>query len=187
MAVQIDAPNDGPAGSLVGHAPGWPTTDLMVINDNNKAQPQHGRVVSSIRRHRRNGALFYGAQAALFPRDVQVRYDIAPKVARVVRVQEISVTGGHEDQPQIVREPHGGQVLTLAHMEPGENRWLGVTLTVMPETPLGLFLPWRGLSYIWNFYARGINAKVGGGLSLRKVENVRNTSREARPVLRASG
>jgi len=81
--------------------------------------------------------------AALFPRDVQLRYDIAPEVARVVRVQEISVTGGHEDKPQIVREPHGGQVLTLAHMEPGENLWLGVTLTVMPQTPLGLFFPIR--------------------------------------------
>ncbi len=43
LAVEISTPNDpSMAPSLLGRAPGWPTTDLMVINDNNKAQRNMG-------------------------------------------------------------------------------------------------------------------------------------------------
>jgi hypothetical protein len=39
LAVEISAPGDPfVPPSLVGQAPGWPTTDLRLINDNNKAQ-----------------------------------------------------------------------------------------------------------------------------------------------------
>src|SRR5262249_11961037 len=39
LAVEITASNDPfDPPSLVGNTPGWPTTDLRIINDNNKAQ-----------------------------------------------------------------------------------------------------------------------------------------------------
>ena len=43
LAVEISTPADPiVAPSLLGRAPGWPTTDLAVINDNNKAQRNMG-------------------------------------------------------------------------------------------------------------------------------------------------
>src|SRR5262249_41576381 len=68
LAVEIDAPNDAPAGTLVGHAPGWPTTDLMVINDNNKAQRNMG--VYSMMAGEASQDTFYAIvhNAATFPR-----------------------------------------------------------------------------------------------------------------------
>ena len=65
FAVEITAPTDPIASpSLLGHTPGWPTTDLMVLNDNNKAQrnmyppPSSGTARRPYYALVRNGATF---------------------------------------------------------------------------------------------------------------------------------
>jgi len=131
MAVQISTPADpfalGPAG-LVGHAPGWPTTDLMVINDNNKAQRNihfpmmQSNVISEI--------TFYILieNAATYQRDMSIRYEASQEVLRSLKGMSVGEAGGR-------RKPfRSGDTITFARMEPGESRWLGLTIQGVSAT-----------------------------------------------------
>jgi hypothetical protein len=137
MGMEISAPGDSFNGDLLGHAPGWPTTDLMVINDNNKAQRNMGIWVPPMTDQ--SDTLTYYAQihnAATFPRDMVLRYDIAPVTARRLQVKGIEIIGtpareGNGPQKQAVVVPKSGGTITLSAMQPGENRWLGITLSVV--------------------------------------------------------
>ncbi|HET9792139.1 MAG TPA: hypothetical protein VFR08_12615 [Candidatus Angelobacter sp.] len=142
MAAQIDSSNDHPAGTLLGHAPGWPTTDLMVINDNNKAQRNMGVWVPPAGGTDTNTRYFMVHNAASFVRDMNIVYEISPETARAVRVSTIGVIGGREKQTQLLREPKNGANIKVAAMQPGENRWVGVTMAAV-GAPLGRFLPVR--------------------------------------------
>jgi hypothetical protein len=141
MAVQLDAPNDLPAGTLLGHAVGWPTTDLMVINDNNKAQRNMGVWIAPTGGSDSLTRYFIVHNAASFPRDMTVRYEVAPESVRNVRVSKIELLGGRERQTATT-VPTNGQTFKLSGMQPGENRWFGVTMSVV-GTPKGRFLPVR--------------------------------------------
>jgi hypothetical protein len=137
MGMEISAFGDNFNGDLLGHAPGWPTTDLMVINDNNKAQRNMGIWVPPMTDQ--SDSLTYYAQihnAATFPRDMVLRYDILPVTARRLQVKGMEVIGrpareGNVPQKQVVVVPKSGGTITLSAMQPGENRWLGITMAVV--------------------------------------------------------
>jgi hypothetical protein len=136
MAVEISAPGDPYAGpSLSGSAPGWGTAYLNILNDNNRAQrnmelsttPARGvglRVYSYALIH----------NAATFPRDIAVRYDAAPDVERRLRGASIEIVGGG------IRPFKSGDTIVLVNMQPGENRWLGLSYNA-PHGREGEILP----------------------------------------------
>jgi hypothetical protein len=134
FAVEITAPGDPIVSpSLLGHAPGWPSTDLMVLNDNNKAQrnmyppPTSGDGSS---------ACFYALvrNAATFRRDLVLDYRAAdPRVERQLGKLAVQTVGERG-----VKRASSGR-LVLAGMEPGERRWVSLTLPVRTgngRTPL---------------------------------------------------
>jgi hypothetical protein len=74
--------------------------------------------------------------AATFPRDMVLRYDIPAITARRLQVKGMEVIGAtargpNAPQKQTVIVPRAGGTITLSAMQPGENRWLGVTMSVV--------------------------------------------------------
>jgi hypothetical protein len=133
FAVEITGPSDPIAPpSLLGHAPGWPSTDLMVLNDNNKAQrnmyppPTSGDGAACIYALVRN--------AATFRRDVVLEYRAAdPRVEKQLGRFAVSTVG----ERGVKRASRGR--LVLEGMEPGERRWISVNVeakTGTGRTPL---------------------------------------------------
>lgn len=125
LAVEISAAGSPfVPPSLVGQTPGWPTTDLRVVNDNHKAQRNMhlsttpGGGVGSVTDY----AIVHNG--ALFPRDVPLRVDVSGISKRYVR--GASVRGLDRDSRQQSFKP--GQTLVLRGLQPGENRWVAVTI-----------------------------------------------------------
>jgi hypothetical protein len=124
IAVEITGPNDPfVPPSLVGTSPGWPVTDLRVINDNNKAQrniqvaPMIGpRAIGSMISE---WAILHNA--ATFPRTMSIRYEVPDEFLQRPGRVLAQVVGG---PPQVLRKEG---LLKLDNMQPGENRWLRVT------------------------------------------------------------
>lgn len=115
LAVEISTPADPiVAPSLLGRAPGWPTTDLAVLYDNNKAQrnlqPASGGSAGTVTVY----ALIHNA--ALHRRDMVLRLAGEPGRLR----PRIRVIGG---EGKVAR----GEVV-LPGMTPGENRWLSFSV-----------------------------------------------------------
>ena len=118
LGVQV-ATADDPfvAPGLAGNTPGWPTTDLMVINDNNKAQ--------------RNMSVHYGlsgfgsAHYAVIrngstkARDFVMLLRADAKTLRAFGKPAIEVQGGGQSVPFVPET----RVALLA-MKPGESRWV---------------------------------------------------------------
>lgn len=130
LAVEISTPNDPivPPG-LLGRAPGWPTTDLMVIYDNNKAQRNMG-VYSGAGI---TGTITYWAvvhNPATFYRDFILDIEIDPRFRRLFGEARIAVVGKGEVE-------RGENRLVLINMEPGENRWVSLTVPVTPNQEEG--------------------------------------------------
>jgi hypothetical protein len=122
LAVEITGPNDPfVPPSLLGNTPGWPTTDLRIVNDNNKAQRNMGLSTTPARGVGLSDC-FYGIvhNAAPFPRDFELRYEAAREVASAFKSSVIEVIGG-EDTPF-----RGSGSIRLTKMQPGENRWVGL-------------------------------------------------------------
>jgi hypothetical protein len=138
LAVEISTSSDPiVAPSLLGRAPGWPTTDLMVINDNNKVQRNMGVYPAS-----GTGRFsFFGIvhNAATFRRNVELRLEVSREAQRtLLRPRFEAIGGGNEN-----RSFRTGDVITLAGMQPGENRWVGLTFQVREGRegePLPVFL-----------------------------------------------
>ncbi len=120
LAVEISTPNDpSMAPSLLGRAPGWPTTDLMVINDNNKAQRNMGVYSTG-----GSGQVsFYAVihNAATFPRDMVLELYVLPEIQGRLGEAYIEVIGGERFSLE------SGGTIRLPEMQPGENRWIGLT------------------------------------------------------------
>lgn len=119
--------------SLLGHAPGWPSTDLMVINDNNKAQRNMGIYpVSGSGR-----VSFYAVihNAATCPRDIKVRYELTKNTLDKINGGHIEIIGSHSE------EIGYNNIVTFADMQPGENRWIGVTTDIPRDDDNKLLLP----------------------------------------------
>jgi hypothetical protein len=136
LAVEISTPAD-PAVTpgLLGRTPGWPTTDLMVINDNNKAQRNMGVGETS----EGGSSTFYALvhNAAYELRDVVLRFS-ASDAARKHRVSfTLGSIGGKRAR---AKGPEGE--LVLRDMQPGEDRWVAVDFRVSgaaTEEPLPIF------------------------------------------------
>ncbi len=133
LAVEITAPGDPfVAPSVLGSAPGWPTTDLMFINDNNKAQRNMG-----VYQFGGTGTVSLYAvihNAALYRRMMIIRYAVAREVQKRLPELRVWAIGGKDESYQF------GNSITLANMEPGENRWIELTFDV-PGGSDGKILP----------------------------------------------
>lgn len=129
LAVEVStAPDPFMPPSLLGRAPGWPTTDLMVINDNNKAQ--------------RNMGVYYGTDsgevtfyaiahnAATFRRNMQLRYEATREVLPALKNARVQVVGQRGGSGRF----KSGATITLTGMEPGENRWIALTIPFSKNT-----------------------------------------------------
>lgn len=125
LAVQISTPADPFAlapGGLLGHAPGWPTTDLMVINDNNKAQRNIDFPMMLAGRISKITFYILIHNAATYRRDMSIRCEASQEILRSLKSISVGEAGGRR------RRFRSGDMITFAGMEPGESRWL--TLTV---------------------------------------------------------
>jgi hypothetical protein len=138
-AVEISTPADPFAvPSLHGRAPGWPTTDLDVVDDNNKAQRNMGLSTTPARGTGLCLADSFGLvhNAATFPRDMLIQYTIPPEVYRRIKHVEIDLPG----RDRIQARQSG--TITLAGMQPGENRWIGARFRApagKPSETLAMF------------------------------------------------
>jgi hypothetical protein len=147
LAVEISTTADPyVAPSVVGSAPGWPTIDLMFINDNNKAQRNMG--VYSIGGI--GGYSFYAIahNAAMYPRDMILKYTADQKILERLKKIHVDVIGGKEESY------HFGNMITLSNMQPGENRWIKLSFYI----PEGI----KGELYPINFYEMVGNSAVNG-------------------------
>jgi hypothetical protein len=102
---------------LLGYTPGWPTTDMMVIADNNKAQ----RNISVWDGVPETEGFIMGLvfNAATFVRNVTLRLDASEITLFRLTNPQVSVVGMQE---AIAFKPK--DVLTLNNMLPGERRWV---------------------------------------------------------------
>jgi len=127
FAVEITGPADPIAPpSLLGHTPGWPSTDLIVLNDNNKAQRNMYPPAES----GEGTVSFYALvrNAATFRRDLVLDYRIEPRVLKQLGKVAISAVG----ERGVKRAAEGR--LVLAGLEPGERRWVSVSVEARPGT-----------------------------------------------------
>jgi hypothetical protein len=126
LAVEISTPNDPIAApTLFGRAPGWPTTDLVVINDNNKAQRNMGVYPTFGHGHFSHFAIVHNA--ATFLRDVTLRCEIDEQVLRRLEGLELETDG--KTTPL-----RSGSEILLPSMQPGENRWVRLSAAIRGAT-----------------------------------------------------
>jgi hypothetical protein len=120
IAVEISSPGDPfIPPSLLGNTPGWPTTDLRVINDNNKAQRNIGLTTTPAKGSSDRLCLVALAHnAATFRRPMVLRYSAPPDVASRFKDARIEVVGGRAVPFR------SGVRITLENMLPGEDRWV---------------------------------------------------------------
>ncbi len=122
IGVQITAPGDDfVPPSLAGSAPGWPTTDLRIINDNNKAQRNMEILPTGTGAPGSASGYAIVHNAASFSRDMTLRYEASPDVQERLRDARIEMIGGR------ARPFKSGDTITFENMQPGENRWIGIT------------------------------------------------------------
>lgn len=124
LAVEINSPPDDPVipPSLLGRSPGWPATDLGVLNDNNKAQRNMGLSTTPARGAGASVCLLAIAHnAATSPRDMALVVNADERVRPLLERARIEVVG---DKTRSFRP---GETIVLPRMMPGENRWVGVT------------------------------------------------------------
>lgn len=120
LAVEVSTAQDPIVPpSLLGRAPGWPTTDLLVINDNNKAQRNMGLGPTTL-----GGWLTWYAlvhNAATFRRDIALQWARVGK-SRLAAKDRVALAGG-----RAVTLSESGR-LVVPGLLPGEHRWVRVTL-----------------------------------------------------------
>ena len=135
IAVEISTASDPIiAPSLLGHAPGWSNgTDLMVLNDNNKAQ--RNMEVYHVAMAGSAGLSSYAAihNPGLNDRNILINWnvDINPKVRVRPSVQVIN------SREKAVATNNG---LLLANMKPGETRFIRITYPIYGNTE-GIIFP----------------------------------------------
>ena len=126
LAVETSTATDPiVAPSLLGHAPGWPTTDLMVLNDNNKAQRNMGVYPVSGSTPLEYFVIVHNA--ALLVRDVILDYGVAPQAREFLRELALAEVGGKARGTKL------SGTLILNAMQPGENRWVRIRLPAVAK------------------------------------------------------
>ena len=127
LAVEISTPNDPYVDDLFGRSPGWPATDLMVLDDNNKAQ--RNMELSMVAAD--SGPTTYYAtiqNAASFTRDVQLAWNATPAVQRAVAIQRLA-TVDEQGKTQTIETPRARvPAIVLRRMRPAESRTLAITV-----------------------------------------------------------
>lgn len=120
LAVEASTATDPiVAPSLLGRAPGWPTTDLLVINDNNKAQRNMGLGPTTAAGWLTRFALIHNA--ATVRRDIVLDW-VRIGVSKAAAKDRVLVAGARAESLR------GAGRLVLPKLGPGEHRWLRVTL-----------------------------------------------------------
>jgi hypothetical protein len=156
LAAQTNTADDPVISpGLNGNVPGWPYPDLLVINDNNKAQRnlQVNHVVMGM-----DGLTIMRIRnAALFTRDMYIRYDI-PEIKWPFPRSRVEVTG-KEGKPF-----RSGDSITLTNMKPGENRWV-----IFSFESVGAG---KGLEIPVNFYEMNGNRVVNGCAAVLKSASI---------------
>lgn len=129
MAVEISTPNDPVVvPTLLGRAPGWPTTDLSVLYDNNKAQRNMGVHLTNAGGGASGigGSQVYYAvvhNAATFKRDMVLDFSPSKSFTALLKRPDFHFPQGEDKRIQV----EGDQML-LKDMLPGENRWIGLSV-----------------------------------------------------------
>ena len=127
LAVEISSSGDPYIPpTLEGNTPGWSTgTDLRVINDNNKAQRNMG--LTTIPASSSGGVTDWAIvhNPALARRDVPIRINIEAISRRFLRNVSVRSVGG--ERP-VKLEAKDGSRFVLQGLQPGENRWVAITL-----------------------------------------------------------
>jgi hypothetical protein len=125
-AVQISTPGDPFIGTtLRGRAPGWPDTDLEIVDDNNKAQRNMGLSVTPSREAAGESLIWAIVHnAANWRRDLElrIRWPIPRNLHGRVRIAVLQPGA----EPLAVKD---GQRLVLRRMAPMENRWVGLRIS----------------------------------------------------------
>jgi hypothetical protein len=134
LAAQISTPADPYIQpSLSGKAPGWPTTDLMIVADNNKAQRNmqvFGLGGMSAGQELAQGAAYaIACNAASSTRDMAIGLTVDPRRMQELGPATVRVLGGPGPEPQRVTP---GAVLTLPRVVPAECRWLELAFSPSP-------------------------------------------------------
>jgi hypothetical protein len=134
LAVEIATASDPLLSpSLLGHAPGWPTTDLLVVNDNNKAQRNlqvfgYGGMAGQAASPWAMFAIVHNA--ATIRRDMVIGLDAKRDLEKFLALAQVRILGGPRGgEPQ--RLMPGGTV-AFRGMEPGEFRWMELDFTPRP-------------------------------------------------------
>jgi len=126
IAVQISTANDPYiAPGLAGISPSWPTGEAVVI-DNNKAQRNLDVTNNMADTMGIDFALIHNSGTIL--QNIVLRFD-SPK-AEQLRGAQVFVAGGE------TQEFRPGGTMTLAKMQPGESRWIGLRMNVPAGDPI---------------------------------------------------
>jgi hypothetical protein len=164
LAVQINSADDPfIAPGLLGYSPGWPTGDLMVINDNNKAQRNLG--VTHVMLGMTSQQFVRVRNAAFYTRDMRVRYDVPAAYLKQLKSAKLQILGSQ------AKNFRSGDELVLKGMKPGENRWIGVSLDS--------FTGKEGSEIPINFYEMKENQVVNGCTVLLKLSPLNDIIRAA--------
>jgi hypothetical protein len=165
LAVQVSTPVDPfVAPGLNGNTPGWPATDLKVINDNNKAQ--------------RNMSVHYGLSgfgsthyaivrnASEKLRDFELRLNADAQTLKGYADPTVQVQGGEKSVPF---RPE--TTIVLKAMNPGEYRWVAFAMTSF-KTSAKVPLPVDFLELVDNNVVNGYRISVvaaAANLALREL------------------
>jgi hypothetical protein len=156
LAAQINTTDDPLIlPGLSGNVPGWPFPDLLVINDNNKAQ--RNLHVNHVVMGMDGLTIMRVRNAALFTRDMYIRYDV-PEIQWPFPRSSVEVTG-KEGKPF-----RSGGSITLTNMKPGENRWVIFSFESVGAR--------KGLEIPVNFYEMNGNRVVNGCAAVLKSASI---------------
>ena len=148
IAVEITATGDPfAAPGLTGRAPGQPGSTVSVLNDNNKAQ-RNLRVTPAASGG--TGQTRFGIvhNSATFNRDLTLGILGTSRPPEGTVIQVITDKGVVSQAPW---KAWGS--LTLPAMQPGENRWIGVTMPKLPSAgmPVVSITEMKGASAVNGF------------------------------------
>ncbi len=126
IAVEISTADDPVVTpTLLGRAPGWPTTDLSVLYDNNKAQRNMGVYTDTAGSGVGSFVTYYAIihNAATHIRDLILYYRLTPDFERIFKRASLSFPEANNEMIEIQKDK-----IIFKKMKPGENRWLGLTI-----------------------------------------------------------
>jgi hypothetical protein len=156
LAAQIKTADDPLImPGLNGYVPGWPYPDLLVINDNNKAQ--RNLDVNHVLTGMDGATLMRIRNAAFYTRDMRIRYDI-PEIKWPLPRSRVEVIGG---EPKAFES---GDSIIVKNMKPGENRWVMFSfesIRARKRTEISV-----------NFYEMNGNRVVNGCAALLKAASL---------------